>query len=69
MRRSGMVQGHPQSGTILEVGRSRTCPSTMLRMVPLPFQGRIFGSRSTRSKSANSASYSSARWHSAALRS
>jgi len=42
MTRSGMVEGHLPAWRVL----AGWCPSTILRMVPLPFQGRISGSES-----------------------
>ena len=36
-----VVEGHSPLASVLTVTPTRPCPSTMLRMVPLPLQGRI----------------------------
>ena len=36
-----VVEGHAEVILTLEAGITRPCPSTMLRMVPLPVPGRI----------------------------
>ncbi len=36
-----MVEGHPRMIQISQVRIRRTCPSTTLRVVPLPVPGRI----------------------------
>ena len=36
-----VVEGHARSLASLDIMLDRTCPSTMLRMVPLLLQGRI----------------------------
>ena len=37
-----MVEGHPRLIRASPVGNTGTCPSTTLRVVPLPVPGRIY---------------------------